>query len=202
MKISNIEIIVVNGNLAENDAQCLVVPEFTSCASSGGVGAAIYRSGMEQGMNEYDDHAQNSPLKYGEVLLTRSGRTDTLLSHVATAGAPADEQFEVVFKAMLNTLLQAHELGVRTIAVPELCTGIIGNLTQAQSARAIFCAVQKFTEMEPQNDILSVSLVIFRNSTEPAKQVLSDGSYKTFSNERGQKPFDMAAWLIGMGWIR
>lgn len=201
MKIGNIEIKLVKGNLADQDVVGLVVPEFKSCASGGGVGGAIYRAGMGKGMDEYDDHVQTSPLKYGEVLYTDSGRSGTMLAHVATAGAKEDEQFTVVFKAVLNTLIKGYELGVRTFAIPELGTGIIGSLTQEQSARAIFSAVQKFTELKPDNDILSISLVIYGSPLEPAQKVLNTESYKTFKNEVGQKPFDMAAWLIGMGFV-
>ncbi|MBQ8482362.1 MAG: macro domain-containing protein [Alphaproteobacteria bacterium] len=197
-KIGNIEIEVINGNLAEQAVDCLVVPEFNYCASGGGVGRAIYRAGMSDGMNEYDNKAHTSPLECGDVMFTKSGRLDTLLAHVATVDAQRDEQFMVIFKAVVNTLVKANELGVRTIAVPELGTGIIGCLTQEQAARAIFGAIYKFTELKPENILKSISLVIFGNSTQPAEKVLSDESYKKLRQESGQKKFNMAKWLIGM----
>jgi O-acetyl-ADP-ribose deacetylase (regulator of RNase III) len=202
-QINNIKIDVKNGNVATENVECIVVPEFNSCASYGGVGYAIKVAGMGAGLETYDKVASDKPFNYGDVLITESGKSGIKLAHVATAGANADEQFAVVVKAMFQVLLSANSLGLRTIAVPEIGTGIIGTLTPEQSAKAIFGAVAKFTERFPENLIQEVTLVIYRDSTAPAEKVLSEQSYiekdGCIKDMRGEKEFNIAEWLQGMG---
>lgn len=200
-KIKNITVTVKNGNLAIEPADCIVVPEFDSCASYGGVGAAIEYAGMSAGLEAYDKAVRNKPLAYGDVLITESGKAGVKLAHAATAGADADIQFEVVFKAVFQILAEASKLGLKSVALPEIGTGIIGNLTQSQSARALACAVAKFADLYPTATVEHVILVIYRGATAPAEKVLSEGSYAEFRNEAGQKKFSMAEWLQGMGFL-
>lgn len=198
-KINNIKVTVKNGNLATEPADCIVVPEFDSGASYGGVGYAIAQAGMSAGLEAYDEAVGNKPFAYGDVLVTESGKPGVKLAHAATAGADDNIQFQVVFKAVFQILAEADKLGLKTVALPEIGTGIIGRLTQEQSARAIFCAVQKFACTHPVSAVEHVVLVVYRGATAPAERVLSDGSYVEFRNEAGQKEFNLAEWLLEMG---
>lgn len=200
--IKNIQVEIVNGNVATADVDCIVVPEFDNCASYGGVGAAIASAGMGDGLEAYDEVAQDKPFKFGDVLMTPSGKAGVHLAHVATAGAKRDKQFMVVLKAMLKVLGTADSLGIRTIAVPEIGTGVIGYLTAEQSAKAIFGAISRFAELYPDNKIEKIILVIYRGSTTPAENVLANCSFLDLKNEQGGKEFDMGAWLIEMGLVR
>ena len=202
-QIKNIKIDVKNGNVATENVECIVVPEFDSCASYGGVGYAIKVAGMSAGLEAYGKVASDKPFNYGDALITESGKPNVKLAHVATAGANADEQFAVVVKAMFQVLVSANSLGLRTIAVPEIGSGIIGTLTPEQSAKAIFGAIAKFTMLYPETRIEKVTLVIYRGSTAPAEKVLSEQSYiekdGCIKDMRGEKEFNMAEWLHGIG---
>lgn len=202
-KINNIGIVVKNGNVATENAECIVVPEFNSCASYGGVGYAIEVAGMGAGLETYDKVASDKPFNYGDVLITESGKPDIKLAHVATVGAKADEQFFVVVRAMFQVLVSANSLGLRTIAVPEIGTGIIGTLTPEQSAKAIFGAIAQFTMRYPETRIEKVTLVIYRGSTAPAEKILFEQSYiekdGCIKDMRGEKEFNIAEWLKEMG---
>lgn len=197
MKIGKISILVKNGNLATEDVACIVVPEFKDCASYGGVGAAIYACGMSKGLDTYDKAVQQKPLNYGDVLITDSGKDNIKLAHVATAGATKDKQFEAVFKAVVRVLMEADKLNLPTIAVPEIGTGIIGSLTQEQSAKAIFAAVYQFGKLYPNAKVKEVRLVIYRSSILPAEKILSEQSFE-YQNEVGEKEFNFAEWAIEM----
>lgn len=133
------------------------------------------------------------------VLCCAAPKNFLKLAHAATAGADDSIQFQVVFKAVFQILAEADKLGLKTVALPEIRTGIIGSLTQEQSARAIFCAVQKFACVHPVSAVEHVVLVVYRGATAPAEKVLSDGSYVEFRNETGQKEFNLAEWLLEMG---
>lgn len=56
-KISTVKVVVKNGNIATENVELIVVPEFNGCASYGGVGRAICAAGMRQGMDDYDKKA-------------------------------------------------------------------------------------------------------------------------------------------------
>ena len=127
MNIGNIEVIIKNGNIAVENTDCIVVPEFNDCASYGGVGASIANCGMRRGLDIYNAAAQTKPLESGQVMITESGLKDIKLAHLATVNAEKTEQFRVVFEAVLRLLAEAEKQGIKTIAIPELGTGIIGS---------------------------------------------------------------------------
>lgn len=199
--LGGITVKVVEGDVTCQRANCIVVPEFCNCASLGGVGGACASRGLSQGMKAYDKRANTKPFAFGDVLLTDGGRNNILLGHVVTVDAPEDKQFEVVYKAMFEILGECNQKPVfpcRRIAVPELGTGIIGSLTQEQSARAIIGAVDAFSRFCGATSIEEVVLCVYNASTAPAEKVLEEGSYRDFKPEAGQKPFDPEAWLQAM----
>ena len=198
-KIQDITVVVKRGNIANEDVDCIVVPEFNNCASYGGVGGAINAAGMSAGMDIYDKEAQRKKLNLGEAMITESGKDGVKLAHIVTSGARQNEQLGVVNNAVFNTLMSVNGKGVRSIALPEVGTGIIGSLTQEQSAKAMFNAVYKFAQSNPDSDIKEISLVVYRGSTEPAEKILQDKSYINFSDkEKGEKEFDIGAFAAEM----
>jgi len=197
--INGININIKNGDLTAETADCLVVPEFNSCSSRGGVGAAIEDAGMAEGLDAYDAIVKKQPREFGDAILTPSGRAGVQLAHVVTAGADDNNQFRVVNTAMYKALVAANAHGLKTIALPELGTGIIGSLTQEQSAKAIFNAVYRFSQECPSSSINGVSFVVFRGSTEPAQKVLDSKSYvDSTAPQKGKKPFSLSAFARGL----
>ena len=187
--IENIKINVKVGNLAAEMADCLVVPQFSSCASYGGVGLDIY-----------DQKVKTQPLPFDRIIITNSGKAGVKLAHAATVGAKEDQQFRVVQNAMLRILLEAKRHGIRTIAVPEIGTGIIGCLTPEQSAKAIFSAVHICATMAPEHEVEEVTLVIYGGSTASAEKVLTEKSYiNVDKDEVGQKEFDLVKFVTELG---
>ncbi len=198
--IGDITVNVKKGNLAAEMADCLVVPQFNSCASYGGVGRAIAFAGMEEGLVLYDKAVNKHTLPFASVLITDSGKAGVKLAHAVTVGAKDDQQFCVVQQAMLSILLQAKRHGIRTIAVPEIGTGIIGCLTPEQSAKAIFSAVHTCATMVPNHEVEEITLVIYGGSTESAERVLTEKSYINVDDkEVGQKEFDLGKFITEMG---
>jgi len=190
MKINTIEVGVKNGNIATEAADCIVVPEFENCASRGGVGYAIEAAGMAEGLDAYDAIVERQARQFGDAIITPSGKPGVAIAHVATAGADEEKQFGVVNTAVYKTLVAAAAHGLSHVALPELGTGIIGSLTQEQSAKSIFNAVHRFSTEHPSSSVRNVSLIIFRGSTTPAEKVLAEKSYIDLNAEKGKKPID------------
>ena len=202
IRLGGINVKIVEDDVTCELADCIVVPEFNNCASYGGVGGACVRRGLRKGMEVYDKRAQQKPFAFGDAFLTESGRDNLFLGHVVTVGAPAEEQFEAVFKSVYNIIGDCNQrpyATIRRIAIPELGTGIIGNLTQEQSARAIIGAVDAFSRVCGATIVDEVVLCVYKASTASAEKVLADGSFRDCKFEVGQKIFDPVAWLHEMG---
>lgn len=178
----------------ETDA--VMVPQFIDGASYGGVGGAIARYGARSGMNEYDEYAQKNKLSFGDVYMSASGGGQAkYLLHLATVGCKADTSFACTVTAVCKALFLADEIGIKTVAIPAVGSGIIGTLTLEQSAKAIFKAVAHFAERA--KSVQTVTMVVYGTSAAPAQEVLDSESYITAGNEAGQKEFNFAEWLEG-----
>ena len=198
-KIGKINVNVKVGDVTAESVDCIVVPQFRSEASYGGVGRSIYGAGMRKGLELYDDIVNANPLNYGDAVITESGREGVWLAHVATAGANEDTLFKAVYEAIFNALKVARAKGVKSIAIPELGTGIIGSLTQEQSAKAMLGGVMHFTSIFQNADIENITICVFRGSTTPAEKVLARISEMDIDLfEKGEKEFDFGAWLEEM----
>lgn len=195
-QIKNIQAQVVNGNIAAMDIDAVMVPQFIDGASYGGVGGAIARYGARSGMNEYDEYAQKNKLSFGDVYMSASGGGQAkYLLHLATVGCKADTSFACTVTAVCKALFLADEIGIKTVAIPAVGSGIIGTLTLEQSAKAIFKAVAHFAERA--KSVQTVTMVVYGTSAAPAQEVLDSESYITAGNEAGQKEFNFAEWLEG-----
>ncbi len=198
-KIENIDIVVKEGDIAGEQADLIVVPEFNGCASGGGVGYAIIKAGMQAGLDIYNKAAQEKPFNCGDVMITKSGKPGVALAHVATVSAGVQEQPVAVVKAVFNTLKSANAKKLQHIAIPELGTGIIGNLTQEQSAQLIFNAVYEFAKANPDSNVKKVSLIIYRASLDPAIKVLANKTYVKLPEFMvGNKKIDGVHGLISL----
>ncbi len=188
-------------------ADAIIVPEFRGAASYGGVGGACVAHGRKSGIDLYDRLAHNEPFEFGEAILTASGMYDTILAHVVTVGCPANEAFEIVFKAVYSAIGMLNQeswktgrvCGVRKVAIPLLGTGAIGALTAEQSARAIIGAVDLFGRMCGATIVDDVCLCILDDNVKVAEKILQEGSYRNFGQQDGQNPFDPIAWIHSNG---
>ena len=196
-------LILVQGDISAVATDAVMVPEFTGAASYGGVGGALARAGCLGGLEAYDKIVgDEGPFKFGMAVLTPSGGgTAPNLIHVVSAGAPAEHQFAVAKASMRNALHLAEKSGIASLAVPALCTGIIGALTGVQSAQAMLSGIAEHVEAGGAS--IEVRVVTFRSPSTHADfaKVMEDGSYVSADVEQiGERPFDLARWDSGMAY--
>lgn len=192
-----VKITVSAGDMTRVPADAYVVPQFKGGASDGGVGGAIYRSGAEKGMDEYDQAARSKNMDFGDAMVTKSGGgNSTHLIHTVTVGSGANNEFNNVQSGIKNGLLQADAAGIKSVASPTLGTGIIGQLTDAQSARAIFGGVQEYVDSpQAKGGIKEFKLVVYGSEKLAGvyRGELKKGDFRTAA-ETGQREFDPKRW--------
>lgn len=197
-QIKNIQAQVVCDNIAAMNVDAVMVPQFINGASFGGgcVGGTLARSGAYAGMKEYAAYAEKNKLSYGDAYMTATGGGSAkYLLHLATVGCEADSSFACTITAVCKALFLTDEIGLKTVAIPAVGSGIIGTLTLEQFAKAIFKAVTHFAERA--KSVQTVTMVVYGTSAAPAQEVLESESYLTADDQPGQKEFNMAEWLEG-----
>ncbi|PWK78160.1 O-acetyl-ADP-ribose deacetylase (regulator of RNase III) [Mucilaginibacter oryzae] len=122
----NIELI--QGDITQVEADAIVNAANTSLMGGGGVDGAIHRAG---GPAILDDCrkivARQGGCKTGEAVITTGGKLPAryvihTVGPVYNSGKP--KELELLRSAYLNSLKLAAENGVRTIAFPNISTGI------------------------------------------------------------------------------
>jgi O-acetyl-ADP-ribose deacetylase (regulator of RNase III) len=165
------ELVVVQGDIADEVADVLVSPDDTRLSMSGGASAAL----AETAGDELPAAAQQqAPVDVGEVVVTPA--FDLFADYVVhaaatTAGATPDAIREVVERA----LTAAAEHGCDSVVFP-LIGGGVGGVDQQTSARTIYEAVEDWSEPHPSEARLIVrSGSQYEEVFEAIEQIRLDG---------------------------
>ena len=193
--MKKIKIVIKQGNIAQEDVDCIVVPQPSNCASYDGIAGLIKDAGMELGLKTYDEIARKTPLDYGEEWVVQSsGKEGIILSNVSLIGVHTNKLFYAVAKGTLQSLTSADALGAKTVAIPELGFSDIGKFTPEQSAQVVLYGIDLFDTICVEKTLQEVRLIT-SGSTSPAEKVLREKSYQDLCPKKGQKKFDLYIWL-------
>ncbi len=199
-RIGDIEVKISVGDMTTFTTDAYIVPHFGTCASFGGVGGAVARSGGGPGLKEFDEYiTRHGKQEFGFVHLADSGGGNSrYVLNVVSVGSGAEQEFEVVTKSILHALKTAGAKNLKAVAMPALGTGIIGDLTSDQSAKAMMAGVQQFVNAGGKLD--KIDIVIFGDKSARAtfQEVLRDKKYLASVPEVGMREFDMTRWVAGM----
>lgn len=198
-QIGNVTVAILEGDITKRKVDAYVIPQFTSCASYGGVGGAIHRAGGTAGLAEFHRRASGTPFSFGDVTETESGGGNAKYHlHAVTVGSDAEREFRVVHTAIVRAIGIAAVNGLQSIAVPALGTGIIGHLTPEQSARAILSAIAALAVNQVPSAVpaMRVEVVIFNDqrACQSFCDALASDDYLSASEESGHKEFDIEEW--------
>ena len=117
-------IVIIAGDLVEQKVDAIVNAANSDLVLGGGVAGAVRSRGGPSIQEECDAHG---PVKVGEAAVTGGG--ELLARHVihaasmALGGATTTESLK---SSMDHAFQLAHQLGVKTIAIPAVGTGIAG----------------------------------------------------------------------------
>lgn len=118
------QVVIIAGDLVEQDVDALVNAANNDLLLGGGVAGAIRRRGGAAIQRECDAHG---PVKVGEAAITGAGDLRARhIIHAASMELGGRTTAESLRSSMDHVFRLARELGVRTIAVPAVGTGIAG----------------------------------------------------------------------------
>jgi O-acetyl-ADP-ribose deacetylase (regulator of RNase III) len=140
-KIGDRVITIVRGDITQSQAEAIVNPANSRLIMGGGVAGAIRRAG---GPTIEKEALQRAPINIGDATATNAGKlTARYVIHAPTMPLPAmSTDLESVEKATTAALRVARNLGLSSIAVPGMGTGV-GGVPVNDAAQTMVRAIRK-----------------------------------------------------------
>ena len=126
--INKLSIILIKGDITEVEADAIVNAANRYLKHGGGVAGAIVRKGGYEIQRESDEYVRrHGPLPVGGVAVTSAGKLKAKYVIHAVGPVYGDPRGdEKLAEAIRNSLSKAEELGLRSIALPAISTGVYG----------------------------------------------------------------------------
>lgn len=126
--IDGTKIKVIEGDITEEDVECIVNPANSYLQHGGGVAGAIVRRGGNIIQRESDEYIRlHGPLPVGEATITSGGNLKAryVIHTVGPRWGEGNEE-EKLERAIISVLKLASERGIKSISIPAVSCGIFG----------------------------------------------------------------------------
>lgn len=128
----------ITGDLTRVEADALVNAANNHLWMGGGVAGALKRAG---GREIEAEAVKKGPIPVGEAAVTGAGKLRArFIIHAAVMGQDLRTDARKIAAATRSALLQAEELGIKSLAFPALGTGV-GGFPMAECARVMVAEV-------------------------------------------------------------
>lgn len=125
--VGGVEVVLMRGDITEVEADAIVNAANSYLEHGGGVAGAIVRKGGQVIQEESREWVRkHGPVPVGGVAVTSAGRLKAKYVIHAVGPRCGVEPSEKLAEAVKNALLKAEELGLVSIALPAISTGIFG----------------------------------------------------------------------------
>ena len=162
----DVRIDVVLGDITKLDVDAMVNPANTKLVMGGGVAGAIKRAG---GKEIEDEAVRKGPIKIGEAVETKAGRLKArYVIHAPTMDLSFKTDEEKIRLAVKAALKKAKDLGVKSLAIPGMGTGV-GGFPEEKAAGII---VEEIMKEKPSFGITLVDMN--KRMVNAFKQALSE----------------------------
>ncbi len=161
-------VVLVQGDLTEEEADALVNAANAYLKHGGGVAGALARKGGPQIQAESDEWVRrHGPVPVGGVAVTGAGRLKArFLIHavgpVWSGGTQGEDR--ALAEAIRNALEAARERGCERIAMPAISTGIFG-FPKERAAPIVWEAIAAFAAAHPHEPPREIRVVILDEAT-------------------------------------
>lgn len=159
---------VRHGDLTLEDTDAIVNAANSHLAHGGGVAGAIVRRGGRVIQDESDTWVRShGSVPTGQVAVTGAGKL--ACRYVIHAVGPVwqgggHNEDELLHSAVWNSLLKAHEMGLSSIAMPAISSGIFG-FPKDRCAAILVGAAADFCAQHPQSSLREIRFTNFDEST-------------------------------------
>jgi len=171
--INNVKIKVIEGDITEEDVECIVNPANSYLQHGGGVAGAIVRRGGMVIQKESDEYIElHGPVPVGEAIITSGGNLNAryIIHTVGPRWGEGDEE-EKLRRAIRSVLELASERGIRSISIPAVSCGIFG-FPQEKGTKIIVDTIINYIK-EKKNPFIEIHLIgLGRDVTELFKKHL------------------------------
>jgi O-acetyl-ADP-ribose deacetylase len=149
---------VVQGDITECAVDAIVNAANNYLWMGAGVAGAIKRKG---GQAIEDEAVRQGPIAVGEAVVTGAGSLKAQhVIHAAAMGQDLITDAELIRQATVNSLKRATELGLESLALPALGTGV-GGFPGDEAARVMIEATGVFLRNTAQLSLKRVLFVLF-----------------------------------------
>jgi O-acetyl-ADP-ribose deacetylase (regulator of RNase III) len=140
-KTGDTVITVVRGDITRSQAEAIVNPANSKLIMGGGVAGAIRRAG---GPTIEKEALKRAPIRVGEAIATNAGKLAArYVIHAPTMSLPAmSTDLESIEKATSAALRVAKALGLASIAIPGMGTGV-GGVPVNDAAQTMVGAIRR-----------------------------------------------------------
>lgn len=161
-KIGDARVVLLRGDITQQDAEAIVNAANSSLLGGGGVDGSIHRAGGPQILEECKEiRARQGGCPTGEAVITGSGNLKAryvihTVGPIWSGGGNGEDG--LLSNAYRNSLKLAASRGIRTVAFPSISTGAYGFPTD-RASRVAARTVKTF--LEGQNTVQEVRFVLF-----------------------------------------
>ena len=144
------------GDLTGEEVGAIVNAANSDLAHGGGVAGAVVRAGGYEIQQESTRWVHtHGPVATGQVAVTGPGRLPC--KYIIHAVGPVwrgggQNEDDLLRQAVENSLLKAEELGLESIALPAISSGIFG-FPKPRCARILLAAAMEFFRQHPQGSL-------------------------------------------------
>lgn len=146
-ELRNLRIEIIKGDITKVKADAIVNAANSFLKHGGGVAGAIVRRGGYIIQKESDEYVRkHGPVPEGGVAVTSAGKLNAKYVIHAVGPVYGDPKGdEKLFSAFKSALVKAEELGLSSIALPAISTGVFG-YPYEKSAEMLAKALEEFDE--------------------------------------------------------
>jgi len=149
---------VIQGDITECAVDAIVNAANNHLWMGAGVAGAIKRKG---GQVIEDEAVRQGPIPGGEAVVTGAGALKARhVIHAAAMGQDLTTDADLIRRATVNSLKRATALGLESLALPALGTGV-GGFSVDQAARVMIEATDVFLRNMAQPSLKRVMFVLF-----------------------------------------
>jgi len=155
------KILVVKGDITKEEVDAIVNAANEYLKHGGGVAGAIVRAGGSVIQEESDRIVrERGRVPTGEAVVTGAGNLKA--KYVIHAVGPVWRggnygEDELLYRAVYNALLRAHELKLRSVSMPAISTGIFG-FPKERAVKIFARAIRDFIDHHPDTSLKEIRI--------------------------------------------